>query len=260
MPIIDTYLKHLTTQGAKLADTLVYDSYHAIQKSILSYVQRKFIEPLPADKKKQASDITYQINISRRPNLEYYKNNCVGFFIPAAFTALNILEADKSQFGAADLYEGYAFLQNFFKYEFSYDNDLDMESYVQQNLDAFMEDGTLTFQPDPSNTYHLSESGKRKLKRFAIFLKPYFESYWIVLNFFMITPANTIKSKDRLKKIADTGDQMFKRNEISRKEALNKISFKNAVEFFISRGVKGPEDMDRIEFYAEAIQRAIKIL
>ena len=98
------------------------------------------------------------------------------------------------------------------------------------------------------------------IKRFAIFLKPYFESYWIVLNFFMITPANTIKSKDRLKKIADTGDQMFKRNEISRKEALNKISFKNAVEFFTSRGVKGPEQMDRIEFYAEAIQRAIKIL
>ena len=260
MPIIDTYLKHLTTQGAKLAHTLVYDSYHAIQKTILSYVQRKFIEPLPADKEKQASDTTYQINIAKRPNLEYYKNNCVGFFIPAAFTALNILEADKSQFGAADLYERSAFLQDFFKYEFSYDNDLDMENYVQQNLDAFMEDGTLTFQPDPSNTYHLSESGKRKLKRFAIFLKPYFESYWIVLNFFMITPANTIKSKDRLKKIADTGDQMFKRNEISRKEALNKISFKNAVEFFASRGVKGPEHMDRIEFYAEAIQRAIKIL
>ncbi len=260
MPIIDAYLKHLNTQNAKLSDTLVYDSYHAIQKAILSYIQRKFIEPLPGDKEKQASDATYKINISKRPNLEYYKNNCVGFFIPAAFTALNILEADKSQFYSADLYEGYGFLQDLFKYEFSYDSDLDIESYVQQNLDAFMENGTLTFQPDPSNTYHLTESGTRRLKRFAIFLKSYFESYWIVLNYFMITPANTIKPKDRLKKIADTGEQMFKRNEITRKEALNNISFKNAVEFFTSRGVKGPEHMDRIEFYAEAIQRAIKIL
>lgn len=260
MPIIDTYLKHLATQNAKLADTLVYDSYHAIQKAILSYVQRKFIEPLPADREKQPSDTTYEINISKRPNLEYYKNNCVGFFIPAAFTALNILEANRPQFAAGDLQAGYAFLQDLFKYEFSYDSDRDIESYVQLNLDALMQGGALTFQPDPSNTYHLPDSGMRKLKLFAIFLKPYFESYWIVLNFFMITPANTIKSRDRLKKIADTGNQMFKRGEITRKEALNKISFKNALEFFTSRGVKGPEHMDRIEFYAEAIQRAIKIL
>ncbi len=260
MPIIDTYLRYLTAQKAKLADTLVYDSYHALQKAFLSYAHRKFIEPLPADKEKQPSDTTYEINISKRPNLEYYKNNCVGFFIPAAFTALNILEANKPQFGAADLHAGYAFLQDLFKYEFSYDSDRDIETYVQQNLDAFMEDGTLTFQPDPLNSYHVSDSGMRKLKRFAIFLKPYFESYWIVLNFFMITPANTVKRKDRLKKIADTGDQMFKRGEITRKEALNKISFKNAVEFFTSRGVKGPEHMDRISVYAEAIQRAMKIM
>jgi glycerol-3-phosphate O-acyltransferase len=260
MPIIDTYLKHLATQNAKLADTLVYDSYNAIQKAILSYIQRKFIEPLPADKKKQPSDATYQINIGKRPNLEYYKNNCVGFFIPAAFTTLKILETNTSQFDAADLYEGYAFLQDFFKYEFSYNSDREIESYVQQNLDAFREDGTLTFESEPTNAYRLTESGSRKLKRFAIFLKPYLESYWIVLNFFMITPANTIKRKDRLKKITEIGDQMFKRKEITRKEALNKISFLNAVEFFTSRGVKGPEHMDRIEFYSEAIQRAIKIL
>jgi glycerol-3-phosphate O-acyltransferase len=260
MPIIDTYLKHLTTQNAKLADTLVYDSYPAIQKAILSYVQRKFIEPLPADKEKPPSDATYKIDTDKRPNLEYYKNNCVGFFIPAAFTALNILQLNQSRFGAADLHEGYAFLQNLFKYEFSYDSDRDIVIYVQQNLDAFMENGTLKFQPEPLNTYHLSESGPRKLKRFAIFLKPYFESYWIVLNFFMVTPANTIKSRDRLKKISDTGDQMFRRGEITRKEALNKISYQNAVEFFVSRGVRGPEHMDRIELYAEAIQRAINIL
>jgi glycerol-3-phosphate O-acyltransferase len=260
MPIIDTYLKHLTTQKAKLADTLVYDSYHAIQKAILSYVQRKFIEPLPADKEKQASETTYEITVNKRPNLEYYKNNCVGFFIPAAFTALNIMQAGDSRFSAADLHEGYAFLQDFFKYEFAYDSDRSIDDYVQQNLDAFMEDSMLTFQPDPLDTYQLTESGMRKLKRFAIFLKPYFESYWIVLNFFMITPANTVKPKDRLKKIADTGSQMFKRQEIERKEALNNISFKNAVEFFTSRGVKGPEHMDKIEYYAEAIQRAIKTL
>ena len=253
-------MKHLSTQNAKLADTLVYDSYHALQKAFLSYVQRKFIEPLPADKEKQASETTYQLNANKRPNLEYYKNNCVSFFIPAAFTALIIMQADNSRFSAAGLEEGYAFLQDLFKYEFAYDSDRSIARYVQQNLDAFMEDNVLSFQPEPQNTYQLTESGARKLQRFAIFLKPYFESYWIVLNYFMITPANSIKPKDRLKKIVDTGSQMYKRKEIERKEALNNISFKNAVEFFTSRGVKGPEHMDKIEYYAGAIQRALKTL
>ena len=94
------------------------------------------------------------------------------------------METNTSQFDAADLYEGYAFLQDFFKYEFSYNSDREIESYVQQNLDAFREDGTLTFESEPTRSYRLTESGSRKLKRFAIFLKPYLESYWIVLNFF----------------------------------------------------------------------------
>ena len=151
-------------------------------------------------------------------------------------------------------------MQDLFKYEFAYDSDRSIERYVQQNLDAFMEDKVLSFQPEPQSTYQLTESGARKLQRFAIFLKPYFESYWIVLNYFMITPANSIKPKDRIKKIVDSGNQMYKRKEIERKEALNNISFKNAVEFFTSRGVKGPEHMDKIEYYAGAIQRALKTL
>jgi glycerol-3-phosphate O-acyltransferase len=55
MPIIETYLRYLASQKAKLADTLIYDNYHAIQQALISYVQRKFIEPLPGDKDKQAS-------------------------------------------------------------------------------------------------------------------------------------------------------------------------------------------------------------
>jgi glycerol-3-phosphate O-acyltransferase len=260
MPIVETYLKYLSTQNAKLADTLVYDKYHAIQQALMSYVQRKFIEPLPGDKEKHPSETTYEINVNKRPNLEYYKNNCIGFFIPAAFTALTILEADNQRFAASDLHAGYAFLQDFFKFEFAYDSDRSVEGYVQQGLDTFMDNNTLTFHPDLSNTYHLTPTGLRKLKLFSIFLKSYFESYWIVLNFFMITPQNTVKPKERLKKIADSGNQMFKRKEIERKEALNEISYKNAVEFFTSRGVKGPENMDKIEFYSEAVQRALKKL
>jgi glycerol-3-phosphate O-acyltransferase len=237
MPIIETYLRYLASQKAKLADTLIYDNYHAIQQALISYVQRKFIEPLPGDKDKQASEITYVVRVNKRPNLEYYKNNCVGFFIPAAFTALAIFEADTFRFSSADLHARYAALQDFFKYEFSYDSDQTVSSYVDQSLGSLVDEGILAPHHKTADTYHLTPSGLRKLKLFSIFLKSYFESYWIVLNFFMKTPQNSVKSRDRLKKIEDTGSLMFKRKEIERKEALNNISYKNAVQFVTGRGV-----------------------
>ncbi len=200
------------------------------------------------------------VNVNKRPNLEYYKNNCVGFFIPAAFTSLAIIEADAFRFSASDLLARYAFLQDFFKYEFSYDADQTVDSCVRQSLNALIDEGILTSPPNLADTHHLTPSGLRKLKLFSIFLKSYLESYWIVLNFFMKTPLNAVKHKDRLKKIADTGNQMFKRKEIERKEALNKVSFNNAITFFTSRGVKGAENKDQIEFPAQAIQKLLRYL
>ena len=76
----------------------------------------------------------------------------------------------------------------------------------------------------------------------------------------MQTPRGTARTKDRLKKIADTGSQMYKRKEIERKEALNKVSYQNAVDFFISRGVKGSDNTDKIDFYAQVIKRYLNNL
>ncbi|MGD8520182.1 MAG: 1-acyl-sn-glycerol-3-phosphate acyltransferase [Desulfobacterales bacterium] len=258
--IIEAYLRYLATQDAKLSDTLVYDSYHAIQRALDAFVQRKFIEPLSTEKQKHSSEATYLVNENKRPYLEYYKNNCIGFFIPAAFTALAILEKDAFQFSASDLYASYTFLQDFFKFEFSYDADQCIEDYVHNSINAFVDDAILSIQPTQPDTYNLSPSGLRKLKRFSIFLKTYFESYWVVLTYFRQTPQNTIKSKERLKKIEDSGIQMYKRKEIERNEALNKVSYQNAVDFFISRGVKGAENSDKLKSYAEAITRSLNHL
>jgi glycerol-3-phosphate O-acyltransferase len=184
----------------------------------------------------------------------------VGFFIPAAFTALAIFEADTFRFSSADLHARYAALQDFFKYEFSYDSDQTVSSYVDQSLGSLVDEGILAPHHKTADTYHLTPSGLRKLKLFSIFLKSYFESYWIVLNFFMKTPQNSVKSRDRLKKIEDTGSLMFKRKEIERKEALNNISYKNAVQFVTGRGVKGAENNDQIDILAQAIQNSLRHL
>jgi glycerol-3-phosphate O-acyltransferase len=257
---IEIYLSYLYASGAKLADTLMMDSGNAIQQVLDAYVQRKFVERFSGEQSQTYSRIEYKVVVAKRPILEYYKNNCIIFFIPAVFTALTILDRDAFQFSAADIQPGYDFLRNFFKNEFAYDVDKTPDYYVRKSLKAFIDDAIIIPHPLLPETYNITSVGFRKLRLFARFIQTYFESYWVVLNFFMRYPKNTVDADSRARKILSRGNRMYKRREIGHKEALSKINYKNAEDFFITHGISGSEDKEQIEIYANAIQQYLRIL
>lgn len=258
--IVETYLNYLATQEAKLADTLLLDHVRAIEHALDAFVQSKFIEPVSKEKDITHPKRRYLINASRRPFLEYYKNSCIAFFIPAAFTAQAILEKDAFQFSASDLHANYRFLQNFFKFEFAYDIDKAPEFYVRKSIKAFIDDAILIPHQTIPDTYNVTSAGFRKLRQYSIFLKTYFESYWVVLDFFQNNSQDSMNAKDRLKKIEASGKLMHKRHEIERSEALNKVSYQNAIDFFTSKGIKGSDSTEQLERYTKAIQGSLKAL
>ena len=261
MSEMEIYMTYLFSKNAEMADTLVLDQARAFEKVLDHYTHRKFIEKIPKkDEKSQSSDVIFKVNESKRPVLEYYKNNCISFFIPAAFTALAILENDAFQFSTSDIINSYTFLQEFFKNEFSYDVDKTPDYFVRKNIKIFIDDAILMPHSTLPDTYNLTSAGYRKLKLFSSFLKTYFESYFIVLNFFMRYPKEFINTNDRLKKVQSMGNRMYKRKGIERKEALSKINFQNAVDYFTSHGVRSSDDRNRIEFYVDTIKRYMSYL
>jgi len=257
---IDTYLNYLLTYGAELAETLMLDADRAFEQTIENYVQRKFIERVSLGQEEDKESIVFTVSENKRPNLEYYKNNCIAYFVPAAFTSLAILEKDAFQFSATDLQQAYTFLQDFFKNEFAYDVDRPVEFYVRKNLKIFIDDAILMPHPSIPDFYNLTSMGFRKLKLYTGFLTPYFESYRIALEYFKTSKKKSVDIKDRLKKIESLGNKMYRNEEIERKEALSKVNYKNAVNFFISRGITGKGDTDQIEAYDEALQKYAKYL
>lgn len=257
---VDTYLQYLYTQNVSLADTLIFDQVHATEQALDAYVSRSFIERLKPAKTEGTPASEYRVNTNKRPSLEYYKNNAVTFFVPPAFTALAILENDAFQFSASDLHAGYGFFQDFFIQEFAHNVDQTAEYAVRKCIKAFIDDAILMPHPTLPDTYNLTSAGFRRLKRYAAFLKTYFESYWVVLNVLMLYPKKAIDTKRRLKKIASRGERMYKRKEISRKEALSRINYVNALAFFNSKGINGAYDMEKIEFYSQAIQKYLGLL
>lgn len=259
--VLETYMRFLTTQNAKLSDTLISNPEMAFEQVVAAYTQRKFIEPLAKNNENDDdAEKDFFINEGRRPYLEYYKNTCIAFFIPAAYTAMAILEMDSFRFTASDLHGGYGFWRKFFKSEFAYDVDIRSEFHVRKCIKAFIDEGMVIPHQTMPDTYDVTPAGFRKLKIFAGFLKTYFESYWIVLNFFMRNPQNKVKPKDRIKKITARGNRMYKRKEIDRKEALSKVTYQNAIEMFTTRGIRGSDDTEKIETYSAALQNALKSL
>ncbi|MFO7709849.1 MAG: 1-acyl-sn-glycerol-3-phosphate acyltransferase, partial [Desulfobacterales bacterium] len=104
MAVADVYLVHLDAVGARLADTLLLDHRRAIAHAVSACVQQKTLEALKTDPDDAAESAGFMLNENRRPVLDYYKNTCIAFFVPVAFTALAILQRDAFQFLASDLH------------------------------------------------------------------------------------------------------------------------------------------------------------
>jgi glycerol-3-phosphate O-acyltransferase len=253
MQLAETYLQHLNLLKVEISDTLLINHVLAVENVLEAYLNRKFIERTSDSKNSRLPESKFKVNISKRPILEYYKNNCISFFVPAAFTALAILDKDAFQFSASDLHEGYAFLQDFFKYEFAFDVDRTPEHYLRKTIKAFIDDAILIPHQTLPDTYNMTSAGFRKLKSYCAFLKPCFESYWVVLSYFQQYPRNSTTSKERLKKIQSRANKMYKNKEIDLIESLSKINFNNAINFFTTHQVKGSDDLQKIDFYRETI-------
>jgi len=258
--VTETYLKHLHFHGYDLADTLIMSPDHALEQAFDAYVQRKFIEPMSKKDSRGEEGVRYQTNTDKRPSLEYYKNNCVACFVPAAFTALAILERDAFQFISTDLHVSYRYLQDLFKYEFAYDIEQSSEFYVRKSIKAFIDDAVLIPHPTLPDTYNITSAGLRKLRLYARFIKSYFEAYFVVLTQLGRQKSSDVGYKEHAKKTAALGTQMLKSGEIESPEALSRVTFKNALSFFNSRDIESIEDGQAAQPYLEAIQRYLELL
>lgn len=260
LEIIETYLSFLSSQGSPLADTLLVDQARAIENALDSFAQSKFIEKIDAKQEDFEGETEFKINLGKRPALAYYQNSCIAFFIPAAITGLIILGKDAFQFSAVDLHSEYRFVQEFFKNEFAYDVDRTPEYFVRKTLKAFIDDAILMPHRTLPDTYQLTSLGYRKLRHFASFLKPFFESYWITLNSFMQVSKKELDKKERVKKVQSLGNRMYKDKAVDRIEALSKINYVNAVDYFNYHGIKNAQAEEKIQMYAEKIQNYLSYL
>lgn len=256
----NTYLAFAMSQNAKLADTIVLNPDGAMNYAIDHYLSRKLIEKAPGDKDRPKEQANYTVNPAKRSLLEFYKNNCISYFVPAAFTALIILRKDAFQFNAADLHTEYQSLQEFFKYEFAFDIERPPVKDVRKTIKSFIDDAILMPHQTIPDSYQITSSGYRKLKLFAAYLKPYLESYRVTLLFLRTNRKENMEAKDKLKKIQNLGLLMVKNKEIDLVESVSKINYANGLRYFAAKGISNHEDESRISHFETLIQNDLSLL
>ncbi len=257
---VNSYMNLLTISDVELSDTLTIDPDLALNHVLQTFVDRKFIELADETEEEITDNTRFFVKDNKRPILDYYKNNAICFFIPAAYTAIAILKRDTFQFSSGELTDTYLFLEDFFIDEFSFDDETTCIEEIHICIRAFIDDGIVVPNPSFTDTYNLTSEGYRKLKGFSEFLRPFLESYKVALMYFERYPKDKHDAKERIKKMQSKGISCYKRQEIMLKESLSKINYTNAANFFTNNGVEGSEDIEKIKEYKKIIDDLLTIV
>jgi len=250
---VNTYMNHLTFHRAYLSDTLMIDPDNAFDSVVENFLSRNFIELADEDEDDITDTTMLIVKHNKRPVLDYYKNSVICFFVPAAYTAAAIIEIDRFKFEIEDLVSRYQFLQKLFADEFSFDEEITAQEQISKALKGFINEGILVPDSQFADTFNLTSEGLRKLKWFAAFLIPFFESYMTCLIFLEKEKTDKYDVKERTKKLLSFGTRLYKRNQVVRKESLSLINYRNAVNYFAKNDVNGSGDQERIDQYKEII-------
>jgi len=257
---VNTYMNLLIFMDAELSDTLRIDPDNTLSSVINDFISRDFIELADEDDKDITENTIFIVKDNKRAVLDYYKNSVISFFIRYAYTAMAILEADRFQFASSDLTIRYKFLEKLFIDEFFFDEDITCEENISTCIKGFLNEGILVPDVPESDLFQITSQGLKKLKWFALFLLPFFESYLTTLQYFEKYEPDKHDEKERIKKIHSMGTKLYKGKLINLKESLSQVTYKNAVHYFTRNGIKGSGDHVQIEFYKNILDRLTRLI
>jgi len=272
LKIIQVLYDYLKARNVPLADSLG-NLTQAVEETLALCEARKLITPI--EKEEGLSDELglggYSIDETKRPLLEYYKNNIIHFFLPAAIVSLATLSGPGFDFERQQVLDDVRFLEDFFKYEFLF-NGVDPDALVDETLSYFASREVVVSVDGGENRYTLSASGLKELAYFANLLYNYLEAYYIVFRSIKYLQKRPRSEKDFLKRINSIGQKSHKLGEVERSEALSEANFQNALKIFGEKGIvtkkrpegKGattfspPSDEDAKDYYGRQLARFLR--
>ncbi|MGV8074557.1 MAG: 1-acyl-sn-glycerol-3-phosphate acyltransferase [Syntrophobacteraceae bacterium] len=229
------FYDYLVVGNVSLTKTL--NSYNSIIDDTLRDLERSKLIGKLKDDDDDLEEEVFTMEDNKRLTLEYYKNNIIHYLLPPAFVCTSILAQQTFHFSLAQLHKDVAFMKNFFKFEFVYDNELGEEELISRVLKTFESMECLHRTGEDGQAYILSHKGLKVAHYFHGLLQNYFEGYWLVLRAFRYLQKKPYSEKDFLKKTLSLGQKALKLELIERPESISKIIFSNALKYYLEKGL-----------------------
>ena len=181
------------------------------------------------------NEIVYTINENQRRSLDYYKNYILHYFVPSSLLAISFLSFKSPRVSVEKVKERARFLADLLKLEIVFAPRSNLDGILNRTLIQLSEKKTL--EMDGKGMLLATERTDRVLPFHKALLINLLESYWVVANSLHHLLGRRLSEKRFVKILMDEGKKMALIGDLEREEAYSKTNFKNAIQYFIERGV-----------------------
>lgn len=221
-------LEFLKTYRVQTASTL-NQHQNALQETLASLMNTGVINTL---ENVDGTETFYYLSEEKTPELSYYKNSIIHYFVSHAFVAVSLLAGREEITGPRQIESDYDFLKDTFRFEFIYHEGENIRANIDEHLAYFADKGFIKREEtDRVSGYRLTKLGFDGLPLWAELIKPFMESYWIAAQAIIQDRKKGKKRSDVMKNMAYLGHRFNKQGVINHMEAVNSLNFKNAVHF-----------------------------
>ncbi len=222
---IERFRAFLKRSGAQESASL--RSFHqAIDQALARFLRDKRIERFDAD-----GERVWGIVVEQRITLEFYKNQVLHFFVPAAMAAAAIRGGEDS-FSPESLRERFLTLIWLFRREFFLDPDRSATEILQDGLEALEAHGALTRTPTG-----LAVADPALMGEIFSLIRPLLESYALILRSGDRIASTHPEPKTLISALQRDEASLLSTGTISRPEALSLVNLKNAIDTLAEDGV-----------------------
>lgn len=188
-------------------------------------------------------DIVYQVPPDARIELDYYKNNLVHLFVRESILAAALLRCwrEDDLFGDR-LRKECEFLSRLLKHEYIYDQGRPFDAQYRETLELFQDAGVL--EADRAARIILTPASMRTLRLLATLTLPVLEGYYVTAQGIDALP-EAMEESDLMVQLQRTADRLWRQGQLSMKEAISSVTFKNALGRFMEDGLVAREHRDK---------------